>query len=154
MNKFSWQGSKTRDHRLLKKFTPCITIHMCTQQATKFDVVFCAIRQSHAQIPFLQPTQYLAGVVSEFINWKCALSLQDKHRRSYTAKYSKSKFSQNTTNLLSIKVATRFDSRSHHQANYWTMYEVHEVKVHTDVPQTWFNNWPDDDSLSRNMSPL
>jgi len=23
-----------------------------------------------------------------------------------------------------------------------------------DVPQTWFNNWPDDDSLSRNMSPL
>jgi len=20
-----------------------------------------------------------------------------------------------------------------------------------DVPQTWFNNWPDDDSLSRNM---
>jgi len=21
------------------------------------------------------------------------------------------------------------------------------------VPQTWFNNWPDDDSLSRNMSP-
>ena len=23
-----------------------------------------------------------------------------------------------------------------------------------DVPHTWFNNWPDDDSLSRNMSPL
>jgi len=23
-----------------------------------------------------------------------------------------------------------------------------------DVPQTWLNNWPDDDSLSRNMSPL
>jgi hypothetical protein len=22
------------------------------------------------------------------------------------------------------------------------------------VPQTWFNNWPDDDSLIRNMSPL
>jgi len=27
------------------------------------------------------------------------------------------KFSQNTTNLLSIKVATCFDSRSHYQAN-------------------------------------
>jgi len=23
-----------------------------------------------------------------------------------------------------------------------------------DVPQAWFNNWPDDDSLSRSMSPL
>jgi len=23
-----------------------------------------------------------------------------------------------------------------------------------DVPQTWLNNWPDDDPLSRNMSPL
>ena len=23
-----------------------------------------------------------------------------------------------------------------------------------DIPQTWFNNWPDDDSMSRNMSPL
>jgi hypothetical protein len=23
-----------------------------------------------------------------------------------------------------------------------------------DVLQTWFNNWPDDDSLSRYMSPL
>jgi hypothetical protein len=22
-----------------------------------------------------------------------------------------------------------------------------------DVPKTWFNNWPDDDSISRNMSP-
>jgi len=33
-------------------------------------------------------------------------------------KYSKSEFSQSTTNLLSVKVATCFDSRSHHQANY------------------------------------
>jgi hypothetical protein len=104
------------------------------------------------------------------------------------------------------------------QANYWTIFEVHQVKVHIwgsqmctftwsgqlliqvwgtssesaqlgsqmrtftwwgqllnhvwgpssesvhlwsqkcasslDVTQTWFNNWPDDDSLSRNMSPL
>jgi len=23
-----------------------------------------------------------------------------------------------------------------------------------DVPETCFNNWPDDDSMSRNMSPL
>jgi len=23
-----------------------------------------------------------------------------------------------------------------------------------DVPQTWFYNWPGNDSLSRNMSPL
>jgi ABC-type uncharacterized transport system substrate-binding protein len=22
-----------------------------------------------------------------------------------------------------------------------------------DVPKTWFNDWPDDDSVSRNMSP-
>jgi len=22
-----------------------------------------------------------------------------------------------------------------------------------DVPQTWFNNWPDDDSVCRNISP-
>jgi len=58
---------------------------MSTQQATKFDVSFCAIRYSHSQIPCLQPTQYLAGAVNEFINWKCALSLHDKHRRSYTA---------------------------------------------------------------------
>jgi predicted DCC family thiol-disulfide oxidoreductase YuxK len=42
------------------------------------------------------------------------------------------KFSQNTTNLLSIiDVATCFDSQSHHQANYWTMFRVHQVKVHT-----------------------
>jgi hypothetical protein len=27
-------------------------------------------------------------------------------------------------------------------------------KFTLDVPQTWFNNWPNDDSLSRNMSPL
>jgi len=45
-------------------------------------------------------------------------------------RYFKSKFSQNTTNLLSIKVATCFDLRLHHQANYRTMYEVHQVKVH------------------------
>jgi uncharacterized membrane protein YecN with MAPEG domain len=37
-----------------------------------------------------------------------------------------------------------------------------ELKLHIkwkcalslDVPQTWFNNWPDDDSSSRNMSPI
>jgi hypothetical protein len=45
-------------------------------------------------------------------------------------RYPKSKFSQNTTNLLSTNVATCFDSRSHHQVNYWTMFEVHQVKVH------------------------
>ena len=49
---------------------------------------------------------------------------------AYNTKYSKSKFSRNTTNLLSIKVATCFDSRSHHKANYWTMFEVRQVKVH------------------------
>jgi len=33
---------------------------------------------------------------------------------------------------------------------------VSSVKTHfsLDVPQTWFNSWPYDDSLSRNMSPL
>jgi len=23
-----------------------------------------------------------------------------------------------------------------------------------DVPKTWFDDWPDDDSMSRNMSPF
>jgi hypothetical protein len=63
--------------------------------------------------------------------------------RCVFTKYSKSKFSQNTTILLSIKVATRFDSRSHHQANYWTMCEVQQVKVHVSgIPkclQQWEN---------------
>ena len=45
-------------------------------------------------------------------------SVKLKEVRNHSNKYSKSKFSQNTTNLLSIKVATCFDSRSHHQANY------------------------------------
>jgi len=44
--------------------------------------------------------------------------------------YSKSKFSQNTTNLLSVNVATCFDSSSYYQANCWTMFKVHQVKVH------------------------
>jgi len=49
-------------------------------------------------------------------------------------KYWKSKFSQNTTNLLSKW--TCFDSMSrHHQANYWNMFEVHQVKVHIWVPK-------------------
>jgi hypothetical protein len=44
----------------------------------------------------------------------------------FSLKYSKSKFSQNATNLLSIiNVATCFDSQSHHQANYF--------KEHVDV---------------------
>jgi len=29
-----------------------------------------------------------------------------------------------------------------------------ECALSLDVPQTWCNNWPDDDSLSRNISPL
>ena len=38
---------------------------------------------------------------------------------------------QNITNLLSIiNVETCFDSQIHHQANYWTMFKVHQVKVH------------------------
>jgi len=53
--------------------------------------------------------------------------------RCVFTKYSNSKFSQNTTILLSIKVVTCFDSRSHHQANYWTMFEVHQVKVQVKV---------------------
>ena len=45
---------------------------------------------------------------------------------------SQDKFqSQNTTNLLSIiNVATCFDSQSHHLANHWTVFKVHQVKVH------------------------
>ena len=170
--------------------------------------------------------------------WEFFYLLLDLSRCVFT-KYSNSKFSQNTTNLLPIKVATCLDSRSHHQANYWTMFEAHQVKGHIwdpkvftavrecgykwdwylqyyqyynitivrergyksgwylqyynsermwiqmrfiftrlstsiaptfshcckhfgipkialslDEPQTWFNNWPDDDSSSRNMSPL
>ena len=30
----------------------------------------------------------------------------------------------------------------------------HKCALSLDVPQIWFNNWPDDDSLSRNVSPL
>jgi len=61
-------------------------------------------------------------------------------RRVFT-KYSKSKFSQNTTNILSIKVATCFDSSSHHQANYWTMHEVHQVKVHIFGIPKYLQQW-------------
>jgi hypothetical protein len=53
-----------------------------------------------------------------------------KPSRCVFTKYTKSKFSQNTANLLSIKVATCFDSRSRHQASYKTMFQVHQVKVH------------------------
>ena len=53
-----------------------------------------------------------------------------KPSRCVFTNYSKSQFSQNTTNLLSIKVATCFDSRSRHQASYWTMFEEHQVKVY------------------------
>ena len=56
--------------------------------------------------------------------------LQLESTRCVFSKYSKSKFSKNTTDLLSIRVATCFDSGSHHQANYWTMFEVHQVKLH------------------------
>jgi len=38
--------------------------------------------------------------------------------RCVFTEYSKSKFSQNTSNLLSVKVATGFDSRNRHQVNY------------------------------------
>jgi len=67
----------------------------------------------------------------------CTLDYQDfyfnwSHPDVFSRQYSKSKFSQNTTNLLSIiNMATCFDSQSHHQANYWTMFEVQQVKVHT-----------------------
>jgi hypothetical protein len=36
---------------------------------------------------------------------------------------------KNTTNLLPIKVATFFDLRSHPQANYKIIFEVHQVKL-------------------------
>jgi hypothetical protein len=57
--------------------------------------------------------------------------------RMYT---SKSKFSQNTTILLLIKVATCFDSRSH-QANCWTIYVVHQVKVHIFGIPKYLQQW-------------
>ena len=44
-----------------------------------------------------------------FFNWS--------HPDVFSLQYSKSKFSQNTSNLFSIKVATCFDSYSH-QASY------------------------------------
>ena len=65
----------------------------------------------------------------------------DWHPELKMNKYSKSKFSQNTTNLLSIKVATCFDSRSHHKANYWIMFEVHQVKVHIFGIQKCSQQW-------------
>ena len=61
--------------------------------------------------------------------------------RCVFTRYSKNEFSQNTTNLLPIKVATCFDSRSHHQANYWTMYEVQEVKVHIFGIPKYLQQW-------------
>jgi len=36
----------------------------------------------------------------------------------------------------------------------YTFWDPQKYALSLDVPQTWFNNWPDDDSLSRNMSPL
>ena len=72
--------------------------------------------------------------------------------RCVFTKYSKSRFSQNTTNLLSIKVATYFDSRSHHQVNYWTMFELHQVKVHIfGIP---WNIWIHFKPLNPELSPI
>ena len=82
--------------------------------------------------------------------WVDLFFLLEPSRCVFT-KHSTSKSSQNTTNLLSIKVATCFDSRSQHQANYWTMYEVHYIyniiyiKIYPRAPlrKTWiyFTIW-------------
>ena len=46
--------------------------------------------------------------------WNSLLPLADTKKATKWNKYSKGKFSQNPTNLLSIKVATCFDSYIHH----------------------------------------
>jgi hypothetical protein len=51
------------------------------------------------------------------------------------------------TNLLSFKVATCFDSRSHHQTNYWIMSEVHQVKVHIFGIQKYLQQWENVDTI-------
>jgi hypothetical protein len=35
-----------------------------------------------------------------------------------------------------------------------TFFGSQKLAFVLDVPQTWFSNWSDDDSVSRNMSPL
>jgi len=83
-----------------------------TVNSVKTQLFYCQLKWWHVSTqgviirPIIEPCL-------RYIKWKC-----------------KWKFSQNTTILLSIKVVTCFDSRSHHQANYWTMFEVHQVKVH------------------------
>ena len=58
------------------------------------------------------------------------IRLAGRHNMLILRYVYKIKFSQNTTNLLSIKLATCFDSKGHHQANYWTMFKVHQETTH------------------------
>jgi len=48
---------------------------------------------------------------------------------------------------MSIKVVTCFDSRSHHQANYRTMFEVHQVKVHIFGIPKCLQQWKNVDTI-------
>jgi hypothetical protein len=60
----------------------------------------------------LTDAKHKAGSLALTHRWVHAITEYMKNN------YSKSTFSHNTTNLLSIKVATCFNSRSHHQFNY------------------------------------
>jgi hypothetical protein len=43
---------------------------------------------------------------------------------------------------------------THFLLNFVNILGSQKCALSLDVPQTWFNNWPEDDSLSRNMSSL
>ena len=55
-----------------------------------------------------------------------------------------------------------WDPKNVQKMSFWDPKNVHQNVVlgshkcalSLDVPHTWFNNWPDDDCLSRNMSSL
>ena len=57
------------------------------------------------------------------------------------------KIYKNCENLDTIEVGY---IRSH---NFVNLLGSKKCAFLLDVPQTWFNDWPDDDSMGRNMSP-
>jgi hypothetical protein len=92
----------------------------CARRSVKTQLIYCQLKWRNISTqgviikPIIEPCM-------RYIKWKCRFLGSQKTGR---------KFSQNTTNLFSVKVAKYFDSRSQHQANFWTTYKVHQVKVH------------------------
>jgi len=65
-------------------------------------IAFRALKRTRSFIPGMVTSDNSPNHIAIHLNWS--------HPDVFSLKYSKSKFSQNTTNLLSIKVATCFDS--------------------------------------------